>query len=186
MTMKWVAVLGSRGQYEVSDIGLVRESKSRRIVKQYRSSGYRHVYLPLIGKRSAVHRLVYSSFVRRIPKGMQINHINSNRGDNHLDNLETVTPWQNAQHALGRTYRKISRFKLPKFDRSKLPSGSPLVTASQAMKLCGMTRQTFYRWANRLRLRPAVALPFIYAFYKPDIEQIAAFINGATLNNGNL
>lgn len=48
-------------------------------------------------KNFYVHRLVYTTYVGTIPDGMQINHINHNKSDNNLENLEIVTASENLE-----------------------------------------------------------------------------------------
>jgi len=57
------------------------------------SAGYYKVKLSLNGKIKAyyVHRLVYQMFKGDIPYGMQVNHIDENRTNNNIDNLELLT-----------------------------------------------------------------------------------------------
>ncbi len=52
-----------------------------------------------ISIRKQVHRLVYTTFIGNIPKGKQINHIDGNKLNNNLSNLELCTPKQNIRHA---------------------------------------------------------------------------------------
>lgn len=61
--------------YEVSDMGNVRNKRTGRILKpEVVHNGYLRV---TIGKkRYRVHRLVYETFVGPIPEGYQIDHIN--------------------------------------------------------------------------------------------------------------
>ena len=42
-----------------------------------------------------VHRFVWEQFMSDIPKGYQINHINEDKTDNRLENLELVTQKEN-------------------------------------------------------------------------------------------
>ncbi|CAE7947076.1 unnamed protein product [Symbiodinium sp. KB8] len=52
------------------------------------------------GRKFLVHRLVAGTFLGEPPSpGMQVNHKDSDRGNNHVDNLEYVTAAQNTQHA---------------------------------------------------------------------------------------
>lgn len=47
-----------------------------------------------------VHRLVYETFNDKIPQGYQIDHINTIRDDNRLENLRCVTPKENSNNPL--------------------------------------------------------------------------------------
>lgn len=46
-----------------------------------------------------VHRVVYELFVGPIPKGYDINHIDGNKFNNNVCNLEAVTRSENQNHA---------------------------------------------------------------------------------------
>jgi len=65
-----------------------------------------------------VHRLVYETFVGPIPLGKEINHIDGNKINNRLDNLETVTRQENIKHSyrLGLSYTNGSRCHLSKLN----------------------------------------------------------------------
>ena len=66
------------------------------------SSGYFNITLQQIGlpkKHFYVHRFVYEIFNGPIPDGMQINHIDSNKQNNCINNLELMTRSENAKHA---------------------------------------------------------------------------------------
>lgn len=47
-----------------------------------------------------VHRLVYMTFVGTIPDSLQINHINHDKSDNRLENLEVVTASENQEKSV--------------------------------------------------------------------------------------
>ena len=61
------------------------------------------------GKRKYyfVHRLVYEAFIGNIPDGLQINHKSEDKLDNRPENLECVTPWENANY--GTRNERISK-----------------------------------------------------------------------------
>ena len=54
-----------------------------------------------------LHRLIYELFKGPIPQGYEINHIDQNPHNNHIDNLELMTIQQN--RAYGTRAEKISR-----------------------------------------------------------------------------
>ena len=45
-----------------------------------------------------VHRVVAQTFLGKIPKGMEINHVNGDKHCNSVDNLEIVSRQQNITH----------------------------------------------------------------------------------------
>jgi len=51
-------------------------------------------------KMYLVHRFCYECFNGIIPTGLQINHIDLDKQNNHLDNLEVVDQWMNMQHGI--------------------------------------------------------------------------------------
>ena len=57
----------------------------------------------------SVHRLVYETFVGEIPQGYQIDHINTIRDDNRLENLRCVTGKENQNNPLTRKHRSESQ-----------------------------------------------------------------------------
>jgi hypothetical protein len=100
-------------EVEVSSFGRVREAKSGAvIVMQKDKDGY---VLMEMGdeKGEFVHRLVAEAF---LPIGdndfmVQVNHINWKRDDNHVYNLELVTPKEN--HAWKNHPKKKKGYEVP-------------------------------------------------------------------------
>lgn len=50
-------------------------------------------------KSGGLHRIVYESFIGVIPEGLQINHMDGDKTNNHISNLELCTPSENTIHA---------------------------------------------------------------------------------------
>src|SRR5690625_3773979 len=71
------------------------------------STGYLQVHIGN-GRRALAHRIVWMDANGPIPDGYQMNHINHQRTDNRLTNLELVTRAENLAHAAGRIlYTKV-------------------------------------------------------------------------------
>lgn len=88
----------------VSTDGTVLSLRCNRALRQHiTASGRARIALYLGGIRPAiffVHRVTYEAWVGRIPNKMQINHIDGDPLNNHLENLEVVTPEENIAHAV--------------------------------------------------------------------------------------
>ena len=104
---QWKAIEGYEGKYEVSDYGRVK-SLTRRYAGAggiMRGSnhvgGYRNVNLSEHGRarRFLIHRLVMAAFVSPCPDGLEVNHLDGDKHNNHLSNLEYVTRSENLLHA---------------------------------------------------------------------------------------
>ena len=106
----WKPIKGYEGRYCVSNMGrimsLERSVRSRgkikqRIMKQCNErKGYKTVSLCFDGKRKRymVHRLVAEAFVPNLNNYNQVNHIDENKSNNSVYNLEWCTPKQNMNH----------------------------------------------------------------------------------------
>lgn len=100
------------GRYKIGDKGTVigvSRSKDNRynnkqwILKQYEDkNGYMYVTLQKDKKRKTikVHRLVAEHFIENENNYPCVNHIDSNRKNNDVSNLEWVTHKQNMEHAV--------------------------------------------------------------------------------------
>lgn len=113
MKKEWRDIKDWEGLYQINAFGQVK-SLSRifkgklnfKKVSKERILNTGHNNYPMVnlcrqGKSTmcTVHRLLWETFVGKIPNGMQINHIDGNKHNNNLINLEVVTPSQNISHA---------------------------------------------------------------------------------------
>jgi hypothetical protein len=64
-------------------------------------------------KKKGVHRIVWEAFNGPIPDRLEVNHINLNRNDNRLENLELLTHQENVKHAFD-IYRQDPNSRQPK------------------------------------------------------------------------
>jgi len=104
-------------KYEVGSDGSVfskdyNHTGKRMEMRQYLDQdGYPYVFFVVDGKRykKATHRLVAEAFLPEVEGKNQVNHINGNREDNRLENLEWVTPRENVLHSYRSNGRKVSK-----------------------------------------------------------------------------
>ena len=96
-------ISGYDGLYSITCHGKVfSNGRLARQMKDFDNGrGYRYVSLYKDGKYKnyLVHRLVYLEFAGDIPEEMEVNHIDGDKCNNNLFNLELVTRTQNMQHA---------------------------------------------------------------------------------------
>lgn len=102
----WKDVVGYEGYYEVSNFGRILKlkgpTKIKTIVKGFLVRGYVNVHFCVnnIKRQHRVHRLVVEAFIPNIDNKPHVNHIDSNRSNNHISNLEWCTPFENVTHAI--------------------------------------------------------------------------------------
>jgi hypothetical protein len=61
--------------------------------------GYMKVNVGIIRKTYKVHVLIAMTFIGERPKGMDVNHIDGNKTNNNIDNLEYISRKDNVIHA---------------------------------------------------------------------------------------
>lgn len=88
--------------YEISPCGVVRNRLTQRNIGGHRmTTGYRGIGLIVDGKRQrfTMHRLLAKMFIPNPNNFPEVNHIDRDRANNSLSNLEWVTGSQNIRHA---------------------------------------------------------------------------------------
>lgn len=112
----WKDIQGYNGIYQVSNIGRVRSLdrydidkldrkcfyKGQILKQYYDTGGYLKVnlYKNKKGKSYPVHKLVALAFIPNPENKPQIDHINTIRDDNRIENLRWVTPKENSNNPL--------------------------------------------------------------------------------------
>ena len=96
----WKDVDGYNGLYDVSNYGRIRNHKKKNILHPSTDKGYKHICLRKNGvtKCYKVHRLVALAFIPNPDNKPQINHIDENRSNNNVENLEWCTAKYNSNY----------------------------------------------------------------------------------------
>ena len=88
--------------YEINSEGTVRRISTKRIKKSFkRPDGYIGIQLYITKekvKNYQLHRLIANAFIPNPDNKIYVNHIDSNRENNSLGNLEWVTFEENVKH----------------------------------------------------------------------------------------
>lgn len=107
----WKDVAGYEGRYSVSNLGRVKSLQvwnGNQHLRKYDGcdlvlkpcdgrNGY--YYVSLCGRKHTIHRLVAEAFIPNPESKSQVNHIDGNKLNNCVDNLEWCTNRENALHA---------------------------------------------------------------------------------------
>lgn len=99
----WKDVKESNGLYQISNLGRLKSfvkwrGSNERIRKSYISkNGY--LYINLLNLTTPLHRLIAIAFIPNPENKPTVNHIDGNKLNNNIDNLEWNTYSENNQHA---------------------------------------------------------------------------------------
>ena len=97
----WKDIEGYEGLYQVSNLGRVKRVTTNRILKSSKHvSGYLMVNLSKnsVTSHQRIHRLVAQAFIPNHENKHDINHIDENKTNNHVSNLEWSTRKENCNH----------------------------------------------------------------------------------------
>lgn len=104
--------------YQVSNLGRIRSYKNNKVIilkGWIQNTGY--LTITLNNKKYSVHRLVAETFIHKEKGKDYVNHIDGNKLNNCVDNLEWCTCKENIQHAfktglMNNAIEKMARKKI--------------------------------------------------------------------------
>lgn len=96
----WEDVKGTNGKYKVSSFGRIIGAYGRLIKPIRTPKGYVRVkiWYGSTYRTRMIHRIVAEAFIPRPDGKAQINHIDGNKTNNRVDNLEWCTQSENMRH----------------------------------------------------------------------------------------
>lgn len=149
-------IVGYEGLYQITSDGKVYSLYSNKYLKTHIDGcGYERVklYKNHKGIQYDIHRLVAKVFIDNPENKEQVNHIDGNKFNNNVENLEWVTRLENIHHAydtgLKKSARKIICLETGKIFNSAKEAGEYYNTHfSHIYKVCKGERKTAggYHW----------------------------------------
>lgn len=105
--MKVSSIVGYEGKYDITSDGDIislnynNTGKQQKLKYRLNKKGRPYINLCINGKYKSyeIHRLVAEAFIPKIEGKEQVNHIDGNKQNNSIKNLEWVTRDENMQHA---------------------------------------------------------------------------------------
>ena len=142
--------------YQASDLGRIRSCKSGawKVLRQtpHSKTGYVVVSLRRGGKYFArsVHRLIAAAFLGKAD-GQDVNHMNGDKHDNRLENLEYLTRGDNHRHAYRTGLREPVGRKLTDDQIRTIAALQGTATQKQIAQQLGVSRAMVSLIHNRKR-----------------------------------
>lgn len=151
--------------YTIREDGVIKNRKGHEIAQQKSHNGYIRVELwdGGKGKKYLLHRLLAGAFIPNPEDKPQVNHIDGDKANNALANLEWSTQSENQLHAyrqgLQKGYKKPTKLSTTHKkalcgsrwrgeQRTYHAEGMVFDTPEEAASRFGFNRQTFYNRAN--------------------------------------
>lgn len=151
----WKDIEGYEGLYQVSNLGRVKslertvvrkngvlQKNAERILKPQPLFSYLGVYLydkNSNRKSKMIHRLVAETFIPNPEGKKEVNHVDGDKFNNTLNNLEWVTPSENIRHAIDtkllQHYTKYSKEEILNCYKYIIETGTPIKTACKKFNI---------------------------------------------------
>lgn len=105
----WKDVPNYEGRYLVSNTGKVYSVLYKKELSYYLQDGYKFVKLQKQrnAKNISIHRLVAITFIPNVENKKEVNHIDGNKLNNSVNNLEWCTHKENVHHAINTGLRPL-------------------------------------------------------------------------------
>ncbi len=176
--IEWRRVPGF-SRYEASNTGLIKSfvyekfGRVNILSTHFNTDGYRQLKMSDDNGKTRVvrvHRIIADTFLPRIEGKYFVNHINSDRGDNNVSNLEWCSSSENAKHGYINGFRSSSGERHP---RTNIKN-STVLSIRKEWKELSMPGDKAHNAEIRLMLSKKYGL---------KMHQIYSIISGRTWSN---
>lgn len=139
MSEEW-RTIEDHPNYSVSNLGRVRNDKTGKLLKPHKSNkenGYYRVTLFQATRESRknflIHRLVAMAFIPNPDNKKEVNHIDGDKFNNVVSNLEWVSPSENCLHA-----HRVLNCKSPAKKVIRIEDSQVFDSIAEATYACGL------------------------------------------------
>lgn len=168
-TTFWTDIKGYKGLYKISKDGQIKtiahiikskdgniyHYKEKILKNRLNKYGYVRVALTKNNKTKyfVVHRLVWESFVGKIPKNKEINHIDGYRDNNNLANLELCSHKDNIKHSIKILNHKIGGHNVKTTKVKCIETGVVYNSIKEAAQKTGANRVNLSEIINKTKIK---------------------------------
>jgi len=145
----WLPIKYGNGKKEISNYGNVRNTFTKGILRQFvHKNGYRHINFHIskeVGSKTfRVHRLVAEHFLPPIEGKSHVNHLDFDKLNNNISNLEWCTQLENIAHYYREKFNHIVTPEIVKYIRENIG----IITPRNLAKQLKLTEGYVYGVAN--------------------------------------
>lgn len=168
---EWKDIKGFEGVYQISNLGRIKSFKKYKdgyiLSNKNSKGGYFSIVLKDCKKEkhTRVHRLVAETFIPNPNNFPVVNHIDGNKQNNRVDNLEWCTIKHNVNHAIKRNkhmlkgMKRYNQYTKPREICQYSSEGELMAiypNSKLAQKITGVCARNILQVANKTQYKPGM------------------------------
>jgi len=147
----WKDTLEDPKNYEVSNCGRIRNKNTRHILKNNKTkNGYLKVTFGY-GRHTdfLVHRIVANAFIENPNFYRCINHIDENKANNNIENLEWCTHKYNNNYGIGSLKRNSKVVQIDSVTNERIKEWDSMKSVEEELGICYQTISACCRFLKK-------------------------------------